>query len=195
MTALSTRPAVHAGPRPWRLTRAEYYRLGELGFFNGRRVQLIRGEVVEMSPVGGPHTMSTALVARELDATFGPRFYVRTQQPLQISGSEPEPDIAVVAGSPRDYADHPTTALLVVEVSDTTLHFDLTVKAELYAQAGIVDYWVLDIVTRTLHVLRDPRPIAAGGHRYFVTRTLTESDAISPLAAPQSRIRIADLLP
>ena len=178
-----------------KVTPHEYHRLGELGFFNGRRVQLIRGEVVEMSPMNRPHGIGIINSDACIRATFGPGSTIQVQLPLRIGTSEPEPDIAVVAGSPRDYADHPTTALLVVEVSDTTLHFDLTVKAELYAQAGIVDYWVLDIVTRTLHVLRDPRPIAAGGHRYFVTRTLTESDAISPLAAPQSRIRIADLLP
>lgn len=195
MSPFETRPEVAAGPRPWRLTRGEYYRLGELGFFDGKRVELLNGEVIEMSPVGSPHTMSTSLVAQALGAAFGPGYYVRTRQPLRISGSEPEPDVAVVAGGPRDYPEHPATALLVVEVADTSLTLDLTGKAELYATAGIAEYWVIDLGARTLHVLRDPHPIGVGGHRYFAVRVLAEADTVAPLAAPQSAIRVADLLP
>ena len=106
------------------------------------------------------------------------------------------PDIAVVAGGPRDFtATHPTTAGLVVEVSDTTLALDLAEKAELYATAGVSDYWVLDLTGRRLLVFRDPAPVAAGGAAYRTHLTLGPTDTVSPLAASSAVIAVADLLP
>lgn len=191
----ATPTPIAAGPSPWRVTRAEYHRLGVLGFFAGKRVQLIRGEVVVMSPMGSPHAVAVRLAADALEAAFGAGFHARSQLPLAIAGSEPDPDAAVVRGVPRDHAAaHPATALLVVEVSDSTLDFDLTVKAELYAEAGVPEYWVVDLASRTLRVLRDPRPVA-GGHSYRLPSVLAESDSVCPLAAPSSAVRVGDLLP
>lgn len=185
-----------AGPCPWRVTHEEYHRLGGLGFFDGRRVQLIRGEVLVMSPMGSRHATSLQNCWYAVTAAFGPGACVRPQLPLAPVGSEPEPDIAVVPGERRDYRDaHPTAALLVVEVSDSTLDFDLTTKAELYAESGILDYWVVDLNARALHVLRDPRAVVAGGHRYFGPRVLAEGESVAPLAAPSAAVRVDDLLP
>ena len=90
---------------------------------------------------------------------------------------------------------HPTTASLVVEIADTTLTLDMTEKAELYATAGIADYWIVDLNARRLLVLRDPAPIAAGGFAYRTQRVLGPADAVAPLAAPDATVRVADLLP
>jgi Uma2 family endonuclease len=194
-----TPPTAGVGPRPWRWTREEYYRLGELGFFRGRRVELIRGEIVEMSPINWPHALGVDLVSSALAFAFATGYFVRMQQPFSVPGaapgSEPQPDVAVIPGGPRDYTDHPTVATILVEVADTTLFYDTTTKAELYATAGIADYWVLDITNRQLHVFRDPTPIPDGGQAYHIHQTLGPGDSVSPLAAPQATIRVADLLP
>jgi Uma2 family endonuclease len=194
-------PPAGSGPRPWRWTREQYYRLGELGFFDGRRVELIRGEIVEMSPINRPHSLGTRLTADALGAVFAAGFYVDTQQPLWIPGAppgtEPQPDVMVIPGHPRDYADHPTTAALVVEVADTTLFYDTTTKAELYATAGVADYWVLDVTGRQLHVFRDPAPLPAalGTTAYGTHLVLGPGDSVAPLAAAGATVRVADLLP
>lgn len=196
MSIVETPPAAPPRPAVWKWSRADYHRLGELGFFRGQRVELIRGEVIEMSPMNSPHWASVVLVADALRAAFGPGLTVITQLPLALGDSEPEPDAAVVSGLARDYAAaRPTTALLVVEVSDTTLGYDLSVKAELYAAAGIADYWVLDLNARVLHVLRDPRPVAAGGAAYRSHQVLGPVERVAPLAAPAAAITVADLLP
>jgi len=104
--------------------------------------------------------------------------------------------VAVVAGTPRDYlVSHPTTAVVIVEVADTSLTYDLTTKAEVYAAAGIADYWVLDLAGRALHVLRDPRPVAAGGAAYRSHQILGPADSVAPLATPAAHVAVANLLP
>jgi Uma2 family endonuclease len=193
----ATPPPRAAGGRPFRWTREQYYRLGELGFFDGRRVERIRGEIVEMSPINWPHTLAKGKVADALRAAFAGTGWVNEQAPFPTEDSDPEPDVGVYPGRRDDYADHPTDPLLLVEVSDATLDRDLTVKAELYASAGVPDYWVLDLTHRRLHVFRDPQPLPEGlGATAYRTRlTLGPADAVSPLAAPASRIPVADLLP
>jgi Uma2 family endonuclease len=195
----TTPPPTGAGPRPWRWTREDYYRLGELGFFQGKRVELIRGEIVEMSPINRPHVQATGLTADALRRVFAAGYHICVQQPILVLGaggvSEPEPDVSVIRGGWRDYADHPTTAALLVEVSDTTLTYDTTTKAELYATAGVADYWVLDLNARRLLVFRDPAPIPGGTQAYRTHLTFGESDSVSPLAAPNATVKVADLLP
>jgi Uma2 family endonuclease len=174
--------------------------MGRLGYFDGKRVELIFGEAVEMSPIGWPHAISVDLVAEALRAAFAQGHYVRVQQPFTAPGvkvgSEPQPDAAVIPGTPRNYTDHPTVAALIVEVADTTLANDTTTKAELYATAGIADYWVLDVDNRQLHVFRDPQHNATLGVTAYQThRVLTPTDHVSPLAAPAASILVSDLLP
>jgi len=82
-----------------------------------------------------------------------------------------------------------------VEISDSSLDFDTTTKAELYAEDGIREYWVVDLVNRHVLVFRDPAAIAAGGHTYLTRLTSGPADTVSPLAAPNTPIRVADLLP
>ena len=185
-------------PRARRWSREEYYRMAEAGLFEGQRVQLIDGEIVEMSPQGYRHAMGVSLVHGALVELFGREFTVRCQMPLTCpDGSEPEPDIAIVRGSPRDYPQHPTTALLVVEVSDASSELDLNKKAHLYASAGIDDYWVVDIAENRVHIFRKPVKDheADFGIRYSESRQHTADAVISPLAKPEARIKVADLLP
>jgi Uma2 family endonuclease len=188
-------------PRPFRFTREQYYELGRLGYFDGKRVELIYGEIVEMSPIKWPHALCVNLVFQALTRAFASGSWVSSQQPFAIPagkpGTEPQPDAAVIPGDPRDYTDHPTTALLVVEVADTTLAYDTTTKAELYATAGVPDYWVLDVTNRQLHVYRDPAPLPAGlgATAYQTLLTLSPTDSVSPLAAPNASIPVSDLLP
>ena len=90
---------------------------------------------------------------------------------------------------------HPTTAALVIEVADTSLNYDITAKAELYATAGIADYCVLDVDGRRLFVFRDPAPVPDGGSAYRTQLALGPADSVAPLAAPASPVRVTDLLP
>lgn len=186
-----------------RWTRVEYQRAGELGLFGPQeRVELIRGKVFQKVTQRPPHATSISKTVRALERLFGFDFVVRGQSPLALADdSEPEPDAAVVRGGPDDYADeHPRApdALLVIEVSDTTLGYDLGAKAVLYAEAGITDYWVLNLPRRQLEVRRDPLPPSPGGRSASGYRTVTiylETDVIAPLFAPDRPVRVADLLP
>ncbi|MBP3959985.1 Uma2 family endonuclease [Gemmata sp. G18] len=185
-------------PRPFRFTREQYYQLGELGFFTDKRVERIRGQIVEMSPINWPHVVGCRKTALALERVFaGIAWVSRNEQPLALAESDPQPDVMAVAGRFEDYTAHPTTALLVVEVADATLSRDTTEKAELYAEAGIPDYWVVDVENHRLHIFRDPQPLPAGlgATAYRTHLTLTPTDRVSPLAAPGASILMSELLP
>jgi Uma2 family endonuclease len=167
-------------------------------WFGGMRFFLIDGEIYEMPRPGPLHTMSATLLMYWCMKVFGAGYVVRVQEGLPLGiNTDPIPDLAVVVGNPRDFNTHPTTAELVVEVSDSTLSTDLGVKAYIYAAAGIRDYWVIDVDHRRLFVFRDPRPEPAAtyGFAYADQKTLGPNDTIGPLAAPQATITVAELLP
>ena len=192
---LSTPPAVGPHPRKW--TREEYYRLAELGFFQGQRAERIGGYIMVMSPQNWPHTNSTCRADELLRVVFTATAWVRTQMPLALGlSSDPEPDVSVVPGRIENYTDHPTTALLVVEVSDTSLAFDRGDKASLYAAAGIADYWIVNLNERQLEVYRDPQPDPTQpfGARYAQVTILGPGASVAPLAMPQTPVAVADLL-
>ncbi|MBV9468329.1 MAG: Uma2 family endonuclease [Abitibacteriaceae bacterium] len=121
-------------PQAWRWTREQYYRIAETGLFDGKRVELINGEIIEVCPVESRRWVAFALVADALRGSFGEKCCISVRCPLPLSDtSEPEPDIAVFPGSPRDYAGTiPGTASLVIEISGSTLAYDRTDKASLY---------------------------------------------------------------
>lgn len=182
---------ISAPVRRW--TRDEYHRMAESEILRpDDRVELIDGEIVTMAPQTSRHATAVQLVHEALRGAFGDGHSVRSQLPLALGeNDEPEPDLAVVSGSPRDFAeDHPSTALLVVEVAETTLGFDRSVKQSLYARFGIPEYWILNLPAGVLELHRSPE-----GDGYRERRVLTESDSIAPLAKPQASIGIADLLP
>jgi Uma2 family endonuclease len=188
---------VAEGPRPWKWTVGQYYKLGDLGFFQGKRVELIRGEILEMSPINWSQAVGTNNVSEVLRQIFAGQAWINTQNPLAMTDSHPQPDVAVISGRIRDYNDHPQSALQVVEVADTTLYFDTTTKAELYATAGVLDYWVLDLDGKRLLVFRDPiqLPTGLGASAYRTHFSLGPTETVSPLAAPNSTVTVSDLLP
>jgi Uma2 family endonuclease len=206
MTALATapRPAPRTssaiqGPRPLQWTVRQYHDLFEHGFFHDQHVFLIDGVVYEEPQMNPAHATSISKGAKTLESAFQSGFYVRVQMPLVLGlMTDPQPDLAVVAGTYQDYASrHPTTAALVLEISYTSLVFDQINKASLYAAAGIADYWIVDLNNRRLEVRRRPIPDAAQPHgfAYADLTTLLPGDSVSPLAAPQVSIRVVDLLP
>jgi Uma2 family endonuclease len=134
------------------LKRAEYDRLAELGAFGDEHVELLYGIVVAMTPKGPPHESVVQRLTRIFSRAFDGHAMVRIGAPLAASdGSEPEPDVAVVPLG--DYDDeHPREALLVVEVSQASLTLDLGAKARLYAECGVHEYWVVNLVDDLLEV-------------------------------------------
>ena len=190
-------PGVTHPPRPLRWTVSEFHRVGETGVFEGRRPVLIRGVIVEQGMMNPPHATAIDLANDALRAAFGVGWRVRVQVPLVLGlDTDPLPDLALVPGNARDYAtSHPTTAALVVEVADTTLALDMTEKAELYATAGVADYWIVDLVGKRLLVFRDPGPLPPGGSAYRAHQTLGPGEAVAPLSAPGSPVTVANLLP
>jgi Uma2 family endonuclease len=123
---------------------------------------------------------------------------VRNQAPFNPGGdSAPMPDLVVVPGGPRDYPEDPTTALLVVEISETTLAIDRKRKASLYASAGIGEYWIVNLVQRQVEVHRGPVADASqpSGHAYADVQIVRSTEHLSPLAVANVKIPVADLLP
>lgn len=191
-------PVPPGPPRNLRWTVDQFHYLGDLGMFEGRRAWLVDGVIVEEGPMNPPHRIALELSEEALRAAFGSGWRVCNQMPLVLGQTtDPEPDLAVIAGSPRGATSHPSTAALVVEVSDSSLRYDTTTKLSLYAAGRIADYWVLDVAGRQLLVFRDPQPDAAQPHGYGYTTQLVlgPADTVSPLAAPTAVVRVADLLP
>ena len=183
--------------RARRWTKEEYYRLGDLGFFQGQRVELIEGRLMVMSPQNAPHWTAIERVRRRLATLFEPGAVVRMQGPIDLGQTtEPEPDIAVVSGTLDQYAqDHPKHAVLIVEVSDSTLYDDRR-KGGLYARAGIADYWIVNVEKKHLEVYRDPIPDAAQpfGWKYASRTDLQPGASVSPLSLPGHHILVVDLI-
>jgi Uma2 family endonuclease len=187
---------------PWlfRWRREDYYRLCHEEWFLERRVQLIDGDLWEFGPSHDWHGAGVTLAHDELRKAFGSGYWIRVKGSLDVSDcSVPDPDLAVIAGSPRQHRTegNPETALLVVEVSDATLWFDRDLKGGLYASAHVADYWIVNLPQRQLEVYRDPIADITRqfGFRYNSCTILDPTDNVSPLAAPHASITVADLLP
>lgn len=173
-------------------TREEYERMAAAGVFQDRRVELLDGVVYEMTPQLSPHAATVMQAHEVLRAILPPGFSIRSQMPLALGGkSMPEPDLAIVPGGPRDYyAAHPSGALLIVEVADTSSVRDRKRKGPIYAKAGIQDYWIINLGRDIVEVYRDP----ADG-TYKTRLILRRGDRIMPLGFPEATITIDDLLP
>ncbi|MBI3407866.1 MAG: Uma2 family endonuclease [Planctomycetes bacterium] len=203
MSATLEQPAIQPAaevPRPHRWSAEELYHLLQIGFFAGRRIELIDGEIIDMAAQGNLHAQGISLTEEALRTAFGPKFWVRVQMSIDLTPySVPDPDLAVIPGSVRDNAgsDNPKSALLIVEVSDTTLSYDRNRKGSLYARVGIADYWIVNVEKKWLEVHRNPIPDESKDFqfRYQDVVYLEPSDAVSPLALPNAKIKVADLLP
>jgi Uma2 family endonuclease len=175
-------------------TRDDYHRMAGAGLFNKRRVELIEGIVIEVDHPDHRHWFVHNLTAEALREVFVPDFIVSAKAALSFSASEPEPDIAVIRGDIRQFVDAlPATADLVVEVADsTTLAFDRTVKASLYAKAGVPEYWVVNLVDNVLEVHRSSADDVSQpfGHGYGTSKPYRPGEAIMPLARLDRAVRV-----
>jgi len=185
--------------RRW-ITHKEFVALVESGVFAPEeRLELLAGELTRREPVNTAHAVAVRLVQMALESVRKEGYDVRPQLPLVLSEYDmPFPDIAVVAGSPRDYlSQHPASALLVVEVSDASLQTDREVKGSLYASAGIPEYWIVNLRERVLEVYREPAADTRTvyGAAYRQRMVLQAEEQISPLFAPEATLQVAQLLP
>src|SRR5450432_2069502 len=191
-TTVTDLPA-QLGPPRKRWTRSEYEELPSI-LLDGQRLELIEGELIYKMGKKPPHVNSVALLGDWLVAVFGARCVLQ-EAPIDVASednpsSEPEPDLLVLK---RDMAHftrrkpRPDDLHLVVEVADSTLGFDLRTKAALYARAGIVEHWVLDVAGRRMIVHRDPQR-----GRYASVGAYAADESVAPLAAPDSSLRVSD---
>lgn len=197
----NTRQNPSSQPRLWHWTVAQYNRLGDQGVFGEQRVELLEGRVVLMPAMKDYHLAAIDTSAHVLDAVFGPGYWVRRQGQLDLlRDSAPMPDIALVPGSAKGShrdRENPSTALLIVEVSLSTLHFDRGQKLRIYAKAGIPESWILNLDEQQLEVYRQPQlePGRKRRFRYAQVTILKPTDRVSPLAAPNTSILVSDMLP
>ena len=183
-----------------RWKRLEYEQLIEQGvFMPGERVELIDGLLLVAEPQSSSHYSAVRLAQLALARAFGDGWDVRAQGPIALDdASEPEPDVAVVRGGPRDYVDaHPADPVLILEVALSSLVFDREHKSSLYARAGRPEYWIVNLADRVLEIRRDPAPSPSApyGWDYNLLAVLDPRDNARPLAAPASLIAVSDLLP
>jgi Uma2 family endonuclease len=196
LTASSTFTVTLDGSVLKRWTVQDYHRMSESGILDpSERTELLAGQITLMVAKGTPHVLSLRLLSRLLDELLAAQpVFVSTQDPIHLDDfSEPEPDLALVQGTVLDYAEqHPRAdqVYLIVEVSDSTLKQDCEVKDKLYAQAGIADYWVLDLKNRQLHIFRNPTPAGYTSHLI-----LSEPNQVSPLAFPELTLTLTAILP
>ena len=183
-----------------RWTRHEYERLIDHGFLDeDDPIELLDGLLLVKEPQHSLHRTAVLLVAKAAERAFGEGWFVQTQSPIILDDrSEPEPDVCVVRGSPRDYVEaHPRHPALIVEVAQSRLRLARERKARGYARARITDYWIVNLVDRVLEVHREPARPGPARHRwgYAAIDTLGPDATVTPLAAPSAAIRVADLLP
>jgi Uma2 family endonuclease len=183
-------------PNRVRWTREQCESMQDAGILVGR-YELVQGEILSKMGQKPAHAFVIRMVMAWLTRVFG-ETHVQAQLPIHIDGedaeyNEPEPDCAVLARPAEEFAEHhptPGELRLVIDVSDTTLSFDLTSKALVYGREGIPEYWIVDIAARGLLVFREPSPTGYGS-----TMAYAESELAAPLASPGSPIMIGDLLP
>jgi len=196
---VKTSGSKRSDPVPHRWTIAEYRKLGETGIFDGLKTMLIHGEVYTMVFPNPPHDYSLGVLDDWLRLVFATGHHIRNQMGFDVgTDNDPGPDLAVVTGTRKELLGRtPTSAVMVIEVAESSLFIDTTTKAELYATAGVPEYWVLDVANRQLHVFREPVALSAGlgATAYRTHEVLAESETASPIAAPTARIRVAELLP
>ena len=173
----------HTKLRRW--TVDEYAHLIGEGFFEGERLELIDGEILEMSPQHPNHRNAIAFLNTFFVRTFGETHLVQVQLPLNIGKhSEPEPDFSFVTPKAiKEAKRHPTQPDLVLEISDSSLKFDTGKKASLYASAQIPEYWVLNLTELCLEVYTDPKKNERSefGWLYSKSRTLVSGEVVQPV--------------
>jgi Uma2 family endonuclease len=177
---------------PVKITLDQYHRMVDAGVWDDCHVELLNGVVVEMSPEGMPHASRSTTTGEYLSDMFGRQVQIRDGHPITLpSGSEPEPDIAIVQRVEDNYLSHhpyPENIFWIIEYSNSSLDKDLGVKADIYASEDIPEYWVINLKQNILIVFRDPVDGKYQSRQEFTTGTLC------PLAFPDVAIEVARLL-
>jgi Uma2 family endonuclease len=176
-----------------RFTRAEYYRMSEVGILGRHdRVELIKGEIVEMSPIGRRHKAFVTNLAQVLTLRLTSRALVSVQSGVVLAeDTEPEPDVTVLRRRPVPYKEreaHAEDVLLLIEVADSSLAYDRSTKLRLYAGAGIPEYWVVDCAGEAVEVHRGPGPDG-----YRDTSQVTGSETLTLLAFPDVQLTTTEI--
>ncbi len=177
-----------------RFSVEEYQRMGQVGIFSeDDRVELIEGEIVEMTPIGSRHAACVKRLNSLFTSRLGERAIVSVQDPLSIGArSEPQPDLMLLKPRPDFYAHahpEPKDVLLIVEVADTSLEYDRKVKIPLYARALIPEVWLVDLNTSSVEVHRDPSP--QGFQRIYQVR---RGESLAPQAFLDLVLAVANIL-
>ena len=181
--------------RPHRFTVAEYHRMAEVGILSeDSRVELIRGQIVDMAPIGAPHLGMVNRLNRLLAGALAGRGILSVQNPVRLDdGSEPEPDVAVLRPRADDYATAtpcPPDVLLLVEVADTSLDYDRAIKLALYAENGIAECRIVNLIERVVEVYRQPR----NGH-FAEVRRVGPGEVLDVALLPGVALPAVDLFP
>lgn len=174
-----------------RWTIADYHNIVDAGLFEGRPIELLNGLIVEMPPEGPDHADTSTRLMPQLWSAARGRYQVRAAKPISLppNDSEPEPDIALVRDrSYRDAHPHPEDIFLVIEFSNSSLEKDTKEKRLVYAQAGLADYWVVNLRDRCIILYRDP---LEGDYQ---SEQKVYSESIAPLAFPDVVIHINQFL-
>lgn len=176
-----------------RFTVSEYFRMAESGILPAEgRVELIDGEIVDMSPIGPFHSGSVNKLARRFMGNDAGRWWVSIQAPLDLGDFDmPEPDVALLRPSEHGYTDaHPVAAdvFLLIEVSDSSLSYDQTVKLPLYAKHGIPEVWILNVPQRQMEVYRSPQDGS------YQEKAVFKSGGVAPAAFPDAGIEVGELI-
>lgn len=173
-----------------KLSRREYDKLVELGIFEDERIELLRGMLVTMSPQGGPHATISSWLMSQLVLALGMEYDIRGHCPYAATDdSEPEPDISVSVRV-KNLLQHPTHPLLLLEVADSSIKKDKRVKAEIYAEAGAPEYWIVDISGPELIVLVHTAP-TPNGYRHI--EVLRDGDVLRPTKLPGVEIPVFEI--
>ncbi|MEG3922852.1 Uma2 family endonuclease [Microcoleus sp. POL10_C6] len=183
-----------------RFSIAEYHRLGELGFFApDERVELIRGEIIIMAAKGRLHSVCNSLLLEELVILLARRARLRVQEPIILSDdSEPEPDVVIARNRADRYlSSHPQPAdiLLVIEVSDSTLKYDRTTKLSLYAETGISNYWIFNLVDNQLEMHSEPYQKQNGSYSYQLQRVVLPNQTVIIPGFPELSLDLSSVFP
>jgi Uma2 family endonuclease len=192
-TTQKRRPAA-ATPRLWRFTADQYQQMGEIGLFRKEdRVELLEGVIYQMTPIGSWHNGSISAINMMFASQLAGRAVVQVQGSFHLSpNSEPEPDLLVLrfrSDFYRSALPGPEDVLLLVEVAETSLGYDRNFKLPLYARGGIPELWIVNRRDARVEVYREPR-----GDAYESVNFSDSGGSISPLAFPELRIQVAEIL-
>jgi len=183
-----------------RFSLDEYHRLAKLGFFHeDDRIELIRGEIIQRAAKGTLHTTCCSNLLEELAILVAGKAKVRCQDPITLpSSSEPEPDFVIVRLRADNYLSaHPTASdvLLVIEIADSTLKYDQETKLSLYAEAGIPDYWIFNLVKNYLENYSEPYQDSQGNFGYTVKRIVLPNQASALSCFPDLSLDLSKVFP